>query len=78
MQKKILVTGSPGLIGSEVCVYFSVQGDAPHDVDKNQAAVFFAPQAGSLWNQKLLDKDLRRFPHHERDIPDREGSRLVT
>ncbi|MFM2083039.1 MAG: hypothetical protein RL380_1730, partial [Verrucomicrobiota bacterium] len=33
MPKKILVTGSSGLIGSEVCVFFAAQGFAVHGVD---------------------------------------------
>ena len=43
-MKKILVTGSSGLIGSEVCVFFSSRGYAVHGVDNNQRAVFFGPQ----------------------------------
>ena len=41
---KILVTGSSGLIGSEVCTYFAKQGYKIHGVDNNQRAVFFGPQ----------------------------------
>jgi CDP-paratose 2-epimerase len=73
MQKKILVTGSSGLIGSEVCVFFAAQGYAVHGVDNNQRAIFFGPQGDTRWNQKRLEKDLAGFTHHERDIRDREG-----
>ena len=38
-MKKILVTGSSGLIGSEVCLYFAAQGWEIHGVDNNQRAV---------------------------------------
>lgn len=72
-MKKILVTGSSGLIGSEVCVYFSEQGYAIHGVDNNQRATFFGPQGDTRWNQKRLGETLASFSHHECDIRDRQG-----
>ena len=72
-MKKILVTGSSGLIGSEVCVFFSSQGYAVHGVDNNQRAVFFGPQGDTRWNQQRLQGELREFTHHELDIRDRAG-----
>jgi CDP-paratose 2-epimerase len=41
---KILITGSSGLIGSEVALFLSGQGCSIHGVDNNQRAVFFGPQ----------------------------------
>jgi CDP-paratose 2-epimerase len=72
-QKKILVTGSSGLIGSEVCQFFATQGYAVHGVDNNQRAVFFGPQGDTRWNQKRLEASLPAFTHHEHDIRDRPG-----
>ena len=43
-MKKLLVTGSSGLIGSEVCVHFANLGWEIHGIDNNQRAVFFGPQ----------------------------------
>jgi CDP-paratose 2-epimerase len=73
MAKKILVTGSNGLIGSEVCCFFAGQGFAIHGVDNNQRAVFFGPQGDTRWNQKRLQDTLPSFTHHEMDIRDRPG-----
>jgi CDP-paratose 2-epimerase len=74
MSKTLLVTGSSGLIGSEVCVYFSRElGYAVHGVDNNQRAVFFGPQGDTRWNQKRLAEQLPGFTHHELDIRDRTG-----
>src|SRR5258705_11991142 len=73
MAKKILVTGSNGLIGSEVCCFFAAQGFAIHGVDNNQRAVFFGPQGDTRWNQKRLQDTLHSFTHHEMDIRDRPG-----
>jgi CDP-paratose 2-epimerase len=74
MKKTILVTGSSGLIGSEVCVYFANElGYAVHGVDNNQRAVFFGPQGDTRWNQRRLADTLAGFSHHELDIRDRAG-----
>lgn len=73
---RLLITGSSGLIGSEVCHYFSRElGYEIHGVDNNQRAVFFGPQGDTRWNQQRLQKDLgdRGFVHHELDIRDRQG-----
>ena len=72
-MKKILVTGSSGLIGSEVCVFFASQGYAIHGVDNNQRATFFGPQGDTRWNQTRLSQALPHFTHHECDIRDRQG-----
>jgi CDP-paratose 2-epimerase len=66
------VTGSSGLIGSEVCTYFVSQGYTVHGVDNNQRAVFFGPQGDTRWNQARLER-LPGFTHHEQDIRDRAG-----
>jgi CDP-paratose 2-epimerase len=73
MTRKILVTGSSGLIGSEVCVDFAGQGYAVHGVDNNQRAVFFGPQGDTRWNQERLSRELKGFSHHELDIRNRAG-----
>ena len=69
---KILVTGSSGLIGSEVCTYFSSQGHSIHGIDNNQRKKFFGPQGDTSWRLKELRDNLTDFSHHEIDIRDRE------
>jgi CDP-paratose 2-epimerase len=72
--KSILVTGSSGLIGSEVCTYFARErGWAVHGVDNNQRAVFFGPPGDTRWNQHRLERELAGFRHHEVDVRDRVG-----
>jgi CDP-paratose 2-epimerase len=74
MAKTLLVTGSSGLIGSEVCVYFARElGYNVHGLDNNQRAVFFGPQGDTRWNQQRLLRELPGFQHHELDIRDRTG-----
>jgi CDP-paratose 2-epimerase len=70
--RTLLVTGSSGLIGSEVCVHFAELGWAIHGVDNNQRAVFFGAAGDTRWNQRRLQESLRSFEHHEADIRDRE------
>ena len=72
-NKKILVTGSSGLIGSEVVTYFANQGATVHGVDNNMREVFFGPQGSTRWNQDRLLNRFEKFNHHEVDIRDRAG-----
>ncbi len=72
-MKKLLVTGSSGLIGSEVCIYFASLGWQIHGVDNNQRAVFFGPQGDTRWNQQRLTELIDGYEHHELDIRNREG-----
>jgi CDP-paratose 2-epimerase len=71
--KKILVTGSSGLIGSEVSRFFHERGCAVHGIDNNQRAVFFGPQGDTRWCQEQLIQSLPHFRHHELDIRNRQG-----
>src|SRR5262249_29303087 len=73
MNKRILVTGSNGLIGSEVCLYFADRGFEVHGIDNNQRAVFFGPQGDTRWNQRRLEESIPNFSHHEIDIRDRNA-----
>jgi CDP-paratose 2-epimerase len=72
-QRKILVTGSSGLIGSEVASHFDALGWEVHGIDNNQRAVFFGPAGDTRWNQERLAASLTSFRHHELDIRDRAG-----
>ncbi len=70
---KVLVTGSNGLIGSEVVRYFGGKGWEVHGVDNNMRADFFGPKGDTRWNQQQLAKALSSFTHHELDIRNRQG-----
>lgn len=72
-MKKLLVTGSSGLIGSEVCIHFAELGWEIHGVDNNQRAVFFGPNGDTRWNQNRLKELIPNFIHHELDIRDRSN-----
>lgn len=72
-MKKLLVTGSSGLIGSQVSEYFAGMGWQVHGVDNNQRAVFFGPEGDTRWRQHQLEATLPGFVHHELDMRDRQG-----
>jgi len=74
----LLVTGSSGLIGSEVVDYFCRLGWQVHGVDNNTRADLFGPAGDTRWNQERLLSVHKNFRHHELDIRDRAGiDRLV-
>jgi CDP-paratose 2-epimerase len=66
-----LVTGSSGLVGSEVCESLAARGYDVHGVDNNQRAVFFGAPGDTRWNLDRLRRTLRTFEHHALDIRDR-------
>lgn len=67
----LLVTGSSGLIGSEVVNYFCSIGWDVHGIDNNMRAEFFGPAGDTRWNQQRLLSLHKTFRHHELDIRDR-------
>lgn len=72
-MNSIIVTGSSGLIGSEVAARFARRGVAVHGVDSNQRAVFFGPGGDTTWNRDRLLGTHPTFRHHELDVRDRAG-----
>jgi len=72
-MKRLLVTGSSGLIGSEVVDYFCRLGWKVDGVDNNMRADFFGSQADTRWNQQRLQSLHQNFEHHELDIRNRPG-----
>ena len=71
-DRSLLVTGSSGLIGSEVASFFGNEGWQIHGMDNNQRAAFFGPQGDTRWNQQRLIETVPRFRHHEVDIRNRQ------
>lgn len=69
--RRLLVTGSSGLIGSEVCTYFARNGWQVNGFDNNARAAYFGPTGDTRWNQRRLQQDLPGFVHHEVDVADR-------
>ena len=70
-MKKLLVTGSSGLIGSEVVRYFNQLGWEIIGVDNNMRADFFGPKGDTRWVQAQLEQECSNFTHQELDIRER-------
>lgn len=70
-MKKLLVTGSSGLIGSEVVRHFHKLGWKIYGIDNNMRADFFGEKGDTRWVQHALIKECKGFEHVEVDIRDR-------
>lgn len=73
MNTHALVTGSCGLIGSEVTAYFARLGFAITGVDNNFRATFFGPEGDTHWSLERLERSCPNYRHTHLDIRDREG-----
>ena len=71
--KKVLVTGSSGLIGSEAVEHFDRHGCEVHGIDNNMRRVFFGEPGDTTWNLDRLRGCTRNFTHHNADIRERLG-----
>ena len=68
---RILVTGSGGLIGSEVVSYFAGRGENVFGIDNNMRGDFFGPAGDTRWNTSRLLRLFKTFKHYELDIRNR-------
>jgi CDP-paratose 2-epimerase len=70
---KVFITGSSGLIGSELVSYFDQRAESVVGVDSNMRAEFFGPEGDTLWNLRRLVQNTRNFRPNVIDIRDRLG-----
>jgi CDP-paratose 2-epimerase len=68
---KALITGSSGLIGSELATFFDSRASKVVGIDNNMRANFFGQEGDTLWNLSRLGEVTRHFQHHSLDIRDR-------
>src|SRR5947209_2426619 len=68
-----LVTGSSGLIGSEMVAFLDERGWRVHGVDNNMRREFFGAHGDTTWNLERLVAATSRFEHHALDIRDRDA-----
>ena len=73
MTKRVIVTGSSGLVGSEAVTFFDQRGWEVHGVDNNMRRAFFGPDGDTTWNLTRLRHHTRHFTHHDLDIRQREA-----
>ncbi|MGH7380732.1 MAG: NAD-dependent epimerase/dehydratase family protein [Candidatus Methylomirabilales bacterium] len=70
-MRRVLITGSSGLIGSEAVKFFDELGWYVHGVDNNMRRDFLGPDGDTTWNLQRLQATTKRFTHHDLDIRDR-------
>jgi CDP-paratose 2-epimerase len=70
-MRKVLVTGSSGLIGSEAVEHFDRKGCEVIGVDNNMRRVFFGDPGDTSWNLERLRSCTKHFTHYNVDIRDR-------
>jgi CDP-paratose 2-epimerase len=73
MPRRVLVTGSSGLIGSEAVAFFDARGWEVVGVDNNMRRVFFGADGDTTWNLERLRRVTKRFTHHDLDIRQRDA-----
>ena len=72
-MRRALVTGSSGLIGSEMVSTLDRRGWLVHGVDNNMRGDYFGPDGDTTPNLERLVASTDNFTHHALDIRDREG-----
>ncbi len=70
---KVLITGSSGLIGSELVSYFDQAAQSVVGIDNNMRAEFFGPEGDTLWNLRRLQQATRHFHPYDVDVRDRRA-----
>src|SRR5450755_2317758 len=72
-MRKIIVTGSAGLIGSETVKHFASDGYHVVGLDNDMRSRFFGAEASTQKTRDLLVKTVRDYEHHDLDIRDAKG-----
>ncbi len=72
-SRSAVVTGSSGLIGSEMVSFLDARGWDVHGVDNNMRRDFFGEHGDTTWNLERLRAEAQRFEHHDLDVRDRAG-----
>lgn len=71
-SRKVLITGSAGLIGSEAVTYFIKLGFEVYGIDNDMRSYFFGAEASTKWNRERLKKMFKdKYVHLSFDIRDR-------
>lgn len=72
-MSSLLISGSCGLIGSEVAIFFARQGFRVTGIDDNHRAVFFGPEGDTSWSLDRLRNEIPGYRHEALDIRNRDA-----
>jgi CDP-paratose 2-epimerase len=67
-MKRVLITGSSGLIGSEAVTFFDARGWQVHGIDNNMRRSLFGPEGDTSRNLRRLRQYTAHFCHYDLDI----------
>lgn len=70
-MKRMIVTGSAGLIGSEAVRHFDHEGWSVIGIDNNMRQTFFGSDGDTTWQRNRLQQDCTSYRHAAIDIRDR-------
>jgi len=68
----VLVSGSCGLVGSEVSCFFGSRGFQVHGIDSNHRAIFFGPEGDTSWVLDRFRREIPGYQHRALDIRQRD------
>ena len=72
-MRTAVVTGSSGLIGSEMVAFLDERGWRTEGIDNNMRRDFFGDAGDTRPNLEALVRSTRRFTHHDVDVRDRDA-----
>ncbi len=72
-MRKIIVTGSAGLIGSETVKHFASEGYRMVGIDNDMRSRFFGAEASTQKTRDQLVQTVPGYEHHDLDIRDAKG-----
>ena len=67
-MKKVLITGSAGLIGSESVKFFCERDFEVFGIDNDMRSYFFGKDGSVAWNRDVLKKNYKNYRHFDFDI----------
>lgn len=70
-MKRIVITGSAGLIGSEAARHYDGLGYEVIGIDNNMRRDFFGDDGDTTWQRERLEQSCRNYTHANLDIRDR-------
>jgi len=72
-MRKVIVTGSAGLIGSETVKHFAKEGCRVVGIDNDMRSRFFGAEASTQKTRDQLVQTIHEYEHHDLDIRDAKG-----
>src|SRR5687767_528014 len=70
---KVLISGSAGLIGSELVEFFDMRGNAVVGFDNDMRGDFFGPAGSVQSNLDRLRREAPRYLHYDTDVRSETG-----